>query len=490
MRVPLRVADTGRSSTKLMRITGLRPAPDVIEEVQPNTSVLLRDRRYRRSLAVADALSALVALVVATNLLGGNQLSLRVLLGLPLVIFACKLRGLYDRDELIIRKTTLDEAPAFLELATIYTLAVWMLDGIVLDAPLSKGAALLLWGALLGFGLLFRRIARYAASRAVDEERLLLIGDASTYARLQQKLEGGDVHARLVGRMSLQRVSDFSADERPVDEATLAQLVKDLDAHRVLVVPSQTNPQVTLDLIRVTKAIGVRASIVPHVFDVVGQSVVFDDLGGMTILGVREFALGRSSQLVKRAFDLTGAIAALLVVAPVLALIAVLIKADSRGPVFFRQERIGRDGEPFRIFKFRTMVADAEARKAELVDQNEANGLFKIADDPRITRVGRILRKTSLDELPQLINVLLGEMSLVGPRPLIVSEDETITGYDRRRLHLTPGMTGHWQIMGSSRVPMHEMVKIDYLYVTTWSLFEDIKILGRTVPYMLARRGM
>jgi exopolysaccharide biosynthesis polyprenyl glycosylphosphotransferase len=473
-----------------MRITGLRPAPEIIEEVQPNTAVLLRDRRYRRSLAVADALSALVALVFATNVLGGNQLSPRVLLGLPLVIVACKLRGLYDRDELIIRKTTIDEAPAFLELATIYTLAVWMLDDVVLNAPLSKGAALILWGALLVFGLLFRRVARYAASRAVEQERLLLVGDAGTYARLQSKLEGADVHARLVGRMSLQRVSDFSLDERPVDEATLAQLVKDLDAHRVLVVPSQTNPQITVDLIRATKAIGVRASIVPHVFDVVGQSVVFDDLGGMTILGVREFALGRSSQVVKRAFDLAGAIAALLVVAPVLALIALLIKVDSRGPVFFRQERIGRDGEPFRIFKFRTMVADAEARKAELMAQNEANGLFKIENDPRITRVGRFLRKTSLDELPQLINVLLGEMSLVGPRPLILSEDETITGYDRNRLHLTPGMTGHWQIMGSSRVPMHEMVKIDYLYVTTWSLFEDIKILARTVPYMLARRGM
>jgi exopolysaccharide biosynthesis polyprenyl glycosylphosphotransferase len=490
LRVPLRVADTGRGTTKLMRITGLRSVPDIIEEVQPNTAVLLRDRRYRRSLAVADALSALVALVFATNVLGGNHLSPRVLLGLPLVIVACKLRGLYDRDELIIRKTTIDEGPAFLELATIYTLAVWMLDDVVLNGPLSKGSALILWGALLVFGLLFRRVARFVASRAVEEERLLLIGDAGTYARLQNKLETGDVHARLVGRMSLQRVSDFSLDERPVDEATLAQLVNDLDAHRVLVVPSQTNPQITVDLIRATKAIGVRASIVPHVFDVVGQSVVFDDLSGMTILGVREFALGRSSQLVKRAFDLAGTIAALLVVAPVLALIALLIKTDSRGPVFFRQERIGRDGEPFRIFKFRTMVADAEARKAELMAQNEANGLFKIADDPRITRVGRILRKTSLDELPQLLNVLMGEMSLVGPRPLIVSEDETITGYDRRRLHLTPGMTGHWQIMGSSRVPMHEMVKIDYLYVTTWSLFEDIKILARTVPYVLARRGM
>jgi exopolysaccharide biosynthesis polyprenyl glycosylphosphotransferase len=492
LRVPLRTADTGRGTTKLMRITGLRSVPDpVIEEAMPNTAVLLRDRRYRRSLAFADALSALVALVFATNVLGGNQLSPRVLLGLPLVIVACKLRGLYDRDELIIRKTTVDEAPAFLELATLYTLAVWMLDDVVLDGrPLTKGSALLLWVLLLGFGLLFRRVARYLASRSVEAERLLLVGDAGTYSRLQDKLEAANVHARLVGRMSLQRVSDFSLDERPVDQATLSHLIKDLDAHRVLVVPSQTNPQITVDLIRATKAIGVRASIVPHVFDVVGQSVVFDDIGGMTVLGVREFALGRSSQIVKRGFDLLGAVAALVVVAPVLAFIALLVKADSRGPVFFRQVRVGRDGEPFRIFKFRTMVADAEARKAELMAQNEANGLFKIEDDPRITRVGRFLRKTSLDELPQLMNVLLGEMSLVGPRPLILSEDETITGYDRRRLRLTPGMTGHWQIMGSARVPMHEMVKIDYLYVTTWSLFEDIKILARTVPYMLSRRGM
>jgi lipopolysaccharide/colanic/teichoic acid biosynthesis glycosyltransferase len=142
------------------------------------------------------------------------------------------------------------------------------------------------------------------------------------------------------------------------------------------------------------------------------------------------------------------------------------------------------------MLKFRSMVVDAEARKADVLHLNEASGLFKIAEDPRVTRVGRLLRRMSLDELPQLFNVLRGEMSLVGPRPLVASEDETITGYDRRRLHLTPGMTGHWQIMGSARVPMHEMVKIDYLYVTTWTLWADLKILLRTVPYMLARRGI
>jgi lipopolysaccharide/colanic/teichoic acid biosynthesis glycosyltransferase len=136
------------------------------------------------------------------------------------------------------------------------------------------------------------------------------------------------------------------------------------------------------------------------------------------------------------------------------------------------------------------MVEGADALKPTLYALNEAEGLFKIADDPRVTRVGRWLRRFSLDELPQLVNVLRGEMSLVGPRPLVSDDDARITGLDRRRLHLTPGMTGHWQILGSARVPLPEMVKLDYLYVAGWSLWSDAKILLRTVPYVLARRGM
>ncbi|MGI8731394.1 MAG: sugar transferase, partial [Solirubrobacteraceae bacterium] len=167
------------------------------------------------------------------------------------------------------------------------------------------------------------------------------------------------------------------------------------------------------------------------------------------------------------------------------------IKLDTRGPVFFRQTRVGRGGERFEIWKFRSMVCGADAQKARLRARNEAAaGLFKIADDPRLTRVGRLLRRRSLDELPQLFNVLRGEMSLVGPRPLVCDEDEKILGWDRRRLQLTPGMTGHWQILGSARVPLAEMVKLDYLYVAGWSLWSDVKILLRTLPHVIGRRGM
>jgi lipopolysaccharide/colanic/teichoic acid biosynthesis glycosyltransferase len=169
--------------------------------------------------------------------------------------------------------------------------------------------------------------------------------------------------------------------------------------------------------------------------------------------------------------------------------VAVLVYLDSPGSIFFRQVRVGRHGRRFEMLKFRSMVIDAEERKATLVDRNETEGFFKITDDPRITRVGRVLRKTSLDEIPQFFNVLAGHMSIVGPRPLVVDEDERIVGLDRSRLHLTPGMTGPWQVLGSSRIPITEMVSLDYLYVTNWSLWLDIKLLLRTFSHVLGRRG-
>jgi lipopolysaccharide/colanic/teichoic acid biosynthesis glycosyltransferase len=232
-------------------------------------------------------------------------------------------------------------------------------------------------------------------------------------------------------------------------------------------------------------------SVLPRLLEVVGSSVEFDDLHGVTLMGVRRFDLTRSSAAVKRAFDLVGASAAIVAAAPVLFAIAVAIKLDSRGPVFFRQLRVGRHGKHFGVFKFRTMVPDAEALKEGLRDRNEAQeGLFKIADDPRVTRVGRLLRRSALDELPQLFNIIRGEMSLVGPRPLVIDEDRLVEGWYRRRLELKPGMTGPWQILGPARVPLREMGAIDYLYVANWSLWGDVKILLRTVPHVVGRRGL
>ena len=174
---------------------------------------------------------------------------------------------------------------------------------------------------------------------------------------------------------------------------------------------------------------------------------------------------------------------------PLLAAIALAIRLDSKGPVLFRQIRVGHKGRHFAVLKFRSMVADADARKEELRSLNVAGaGLFKVKDDPRVTRVGRFLRSTSLDELPQLFNVLRGDMSLVGPRPLVTDEDAQVLGLDRSRLRLYPGMTGPWQL--GSRVPLHEMVDIDYLYASHWTLWLDVKLLLHTVRHVVRRRNL
>ncbi|HWH94047.1 MAG TPA: exopolysaccharide biosynthesis polyprenyl glycosylphosphotransferase [Baekduia sp.] len=432
-----------------------------------------------------------MALLLCTSVSRGEAPSPTILLCLPLVVLASKLHGLYDRDELVMRKTTIDEAPALFQLATLWTLVVWLLGDVLVRGSVSSGQALGLWLSLWSFALVFRVAARRFAARHVPTERLLGIGIAETYERLAGKLELARVDAQLVASVPVEAVSSLQGTTRHPCEQSLLELVRELDIHRVLVVPSPDEPQLALELVRAVKSIGMRVSIVPDVLDVVGNAVVFDEIAGMTMLGVRRFELSRASLIVKRGFDLAGALVGLAVMSPLMLVLAVAIKLDSAGPVLFWQERVGRGGQRFRICKFRTMVVDAEARKAELLAHNEAAaGLFKIRDDPRVTRVGRVLRRTCLDELPQLLNVVRGEMSLVGPRPLILSEDRAISGYDRRRLHLTPGMTGLWQIMGSSRVPLQEMVKIDYLYITTWTLFQDVKILVRTALYVLSRPGM
>jgi exopolysaccharide biosynthesis polyprenyl glycosylphosphotransferase len=274
---------------------------------------------------------------------------------------------------------------------------------------------------------------------------------------------------------------------RNIGRATVMKLAGE-GAH--VVVNARSNQAEADAVVREAKALGVKVSVLPRICEVVGSSVEFDEVYGLTMLALRQFRLSRSSLLLKRSLDLVGSLLLLVAMAPVMAFLALVIRLDSAGPAFFSQTRIGRDGRSFQMLKFRTMVAGADGQKQSLRHLNEADGLFKIAADPRITRVGQSLRRTTLDELPQLLNVLRGEMSLVGPRPLVAEDDRQIEGWDRQRLHLTPGMTGHWQILGSSRVPLRDMVAIDYLYVANWSLWTDVKILLRTIPYVLWARGV
>ena len=214
------------------------------------------------------------------------------------------------------------------------------------------------------------------------------------------------------------------------------------------------------------------------------------DLGGRTLIYVEQIQRGGWHAVAKRTFDIVVSLAALMLTAPLLLIAAIAIKRSSRGPVIFAQERVGRDGQTFRVFKLRTMVADADAIKHTLADRNEADGpMFKIADDPRVTKAGRLLRRLSIDEIPQFVNVLRGDMSVVGPRPALPSEVEQWTDDVHERLRVLPGITGMWQVSGRSETTFDEYKRLDLYYVDNWSLAHDARIVLRTVSAVMARRG-
>ncbi len=444
-----------------------------------------RQMLQRRLLAAADILAVALAVILALNVQGPRRVAL-VAFALPLIIVPFKVAGLYDRDELRLGRSTLDEAPALMQLTALFALGVTILKLLLDHGTLGGDRIAELWLGAFAATLIGRSLARWVAGRLSPIARCLVIGDLDRAERIRERLASSAVRATVVASLPL--------DQHDIDGLEglegMRELVQVLDVDRIVIAPSSGDSIDTVGLIRVAKAVGVPVSVLPRMLEVVGSAVEFDDIDGMTMLGVRRFGLPRSSRILKRAFDLIATLLGLIVVAPLMGLIAVAIRLDSKGPIFFRQIRVGREGRHFSIMKFRSMAADAEALKHQLRDLNEAGvGLFKITADPRITRVGKFLRASSLDELPQLFNVMRGDMSLVGPRPLVLDEDAQVVGLDRSRLHLTPGMTGPWQVLGT-RVPMQEMVGIDYLYVANWSMWLDLKILLRTVRKVTRRTNL
>jgi exopolysaccharide biosynthesis polyprenyl glycosylphosphotransferase len=456
-----------------------------------------RDTRFRRVLAAVDVTAAAVSLVLALVMIAGESLNLLpAVLSIPLAIVVSKAIGLYDRDENLLRKTTLDEAPGLLTVSAFYAFIVWLAAPLLVNGHLGRGSIVALAGFSFVAMMIGRAIARVVAISRMRPERCIVIGSASAADRVAEKLEAvHGVKAELVGRVPLEPdyLDSGATSEVPVlgDMSTLGMVLGGEDIERAIIAFDGPDSEDLLHTIRLVKALGVKVSVLPRLLEVVGSAATYDDIDGLPLLGVKRYGLSRSSDLLKRAVDLVGASIVFFFLSPVFAAIAIAIKLDSPGPVFFRQRRIGRGSESFGMFKFRSMVEDAEQAKDELRAHNEVDGgLFKIEDDPRITRVGNLLRKTSIDELPQLFNVLRGDMSLVGPRPLVPDEDRKIEGWQRRRAGFRPGMTGMWQIFGASRIPMHEMVKIDYLYGANWSVWRDLKILARTVPVVIGRRGL
>ena len=379
-----------------------------------------RERIYRRALAISDAVAVALAVLFAIDVFGGYHVRPLYLLVVPLTVLASKVGGLYDKDELVIEHSTLNELPRLLNMATILALLIWISRHfLVVGAPQTENL-LVMWVLLAGALVFGRAIARQVAKRVAPIERCLLVGREHVFARLDAKFRGYP-RVRLVGAVTTEEIAG--------DHARLAEIAERDSIHRIIIDTDSATAEATVEIVRVANATGLQVSLLPSTLGAVGGSVVFDDIGGLMLMGVPRFGLSRSSRALKRAFDIAGAGATLVFAAPLMALVAVAIKLDSRGPVLFRQTRIGRDGAPFQMFKFRSMIVGADELKDSLRKHNEAEGLFKISADPRITRAGRVMRRIGIDELPQLLNVLIGDMSLVGPRPLVTDEDSRVDGH-------------------------------------------------------------
>jgi exopolysaccharide biosynthesis polyprenyl glycosylphosphotransferase len=271
-----------------------------------------------------------------------------------------------------------------------------------------------------------------------------------------------------------------------------SRLIEEMQPQEVIfALPLRAHEEVA-NLVVSLQRLPVVVKVVPDFFDLAfyRSAITVDDLGGIPLLNLRASAIEGFPRGVKRAFDVLGATLLLIVLSPLLLVIALLIKLDSKGPIIFRQVRIGENCQPFQMCKFRSMVADAEAKLKEVITETEDGQLIhKVREDPRVTRVGRILRRISLDELPQLLNVIKGEMSLVGPRPELPFLVDRYEPWQRKRFAVPPGMTGWWQIRGRSDRPMHLHVEDDLFYIQNYSLLLDLQILWKTIGVVLGRRG-
>ena len=473
----------------------------------------------RRALGIADVVALAAAFTVAELAFGADgagpgRLSLLVeaavfLEALPFWIVAAKLARLYEHDERHTSHSTVDE---LLEVVAAVTVGAWLF----LIAARATGLADPGLDKLLGFWIMsiaFVAVGRVVARAVVrgrqrDAERTVIVGAGYVGQLIAQKLSNHPEYGvELVGFVD-------AAPRTPPEEiahvktlgspSALPEIISEHGVQRVLVAYSLTPDEELLPAIRKLRKCGVRIDVVPRFFELIGPGALIDDVEGLTMMGVAPPGHREEGDRVKRAFDLVAATVALVVLAPVFACVALLIVLDSRGPIFYRHRRLGRNGHPFDLIKFRTMAleycqgaryggADAEQAFARLLDDNsrreEFERSYKLAADPRVTRVGAFLRRSSLDELPQLINVVRGHVSLVGPRPITTDELERYGDAVDVLLSVRPGITGYWQINGRSTTDYGERVRLDLAYLMDRSLGLDLKILARTPQTLRSRNG-
>ena len=423
-------------------------------------------------------------------------------ISIPAWVALAHAHGLYHAGSYRVELDAAEEAGPIIRVTTLWA---WSM---LLAVVLTRGAVnwleqlALLWAVVCVLSIIGRSLSRAYGRRQVWYlQNALVVGTSTQAASIVRKImrhpESG---VNVVAVIDLDRTDgeversrDFAFVPVISGATSLARLVDTYAIERVIMGSSSSAGDQD-DVVHTLAELGVQIDVIPTPFQALGARVDVHHLEGAPLMTLPRPGLGRSAKLMKRTFDVAVSAVGLVLLLPLLAVCAVAIKVDSRGPLFFCQTRVGRDGRRFKLWKFRSMHPDADQRKHELAALNlhaiaDTDCMFKIREDPRVTRVGRLLRRYSLDELPQLYNVLVGDMSLVGPRPLIEEEADHVNGRFRHRLSLTPGVTGLWQVNGRSEIPFSEMVSLDYLYVTNWTLWGDVKLLMKTLPAVAHGNG-
>ncbi len=462
----------------------------------------------RRLLLTADLAGLSLAFLGATLIVGGveghGQLAPWAEVGLflatlPVWIVAAKLFGLYDRDDFLADHSTLDDFTRVFLLVTLGAFIFGLATGFM---QTSNVKVLLFWL----FGILLvttgRALARVGVRRtAAYIQNAVIVGAGEVGQLVARKLlqhpEYGINPVGFVDDSPVTRRADLRNLTVVGTPEELPEIVRVLGVDRVIVAFSNDGVEQTLDLIRSLREHEVQIDIVPRLFDVVGSSARLHALEGLPLVGLPPARISPSSMLLKRSMDVLGASLLLVLTAPLFAIAAWKIRRESPGPVFFRQRRLGMNQREFTLLKFRTMRLDADDEphrdyiRATMEGRAEPNGdgLFKLDRSDAVTSFGRWLRKNSLDELPQLVNVLRADMSLVGPRPCLPYEVEHFAPHHFERFLVPAGMTGAWQVTARGRATFADALDMDALYARSWSLSRDISLLLRTPLHLLRSRA-
>jgi exopolysaccharide biosynthesis polyprenyl glycosylphosphotransferase len=442
---------------------------------------LWRDALLRRVLALADAVAALtVSLWLGLGPSGNVEVAFWAAVFLPVWLLLAKLHGLYDRDHRALRHLTVDELPSLFTWAMSGTIAITLLLYLTPVAQLDIPTALQIWLVVASAALFLRTLARFVWRRLTPPARTLVIGDGPLYEATRRKLElFRDIHVEVL-----------PGPREPTIQALVASDGWGSGLDRIILACRSVDERLLAELIERCRRDDVKLSVVPPARGLFGTAVQLNHIADLPVVEYNTWDVSRSTLLLKRALDISVSLAALVALAPVFALIALAVRLESRGPVFFAQTRVGLHGRRFRMLKFRTMVENAESLLPDLVPLDRLEDpMFKLRRDPRVTHMGRLLRRTSLDELPQLINVLAGDMSLVGPRPEQVELVERYAPEHRFRLEVRPGMTGPMQVYGRGELTFEERLAVEREYIENLSLSRDLRMLALTLSAVVGGQG-